>query len=686
MADSGNIALSHDALDFALDPRGGLAIARFGLPGGAPWIDPASPSGLFAIDYDGKRLDGQTPGVVVRAAETTELADGSRHVTVHLDYPPDGLEIDVHAIAYAGSPLVEQWIVARNVGQQTQRIERLDTIDLAIPAAQYELVSYTSAWGLEFEEVREPLSDDVVLETRKGRSSNERHPWFALLRGDGQTLSASVIWSGNWVFRFDSKENGGYQISGGLHDWEFSKELAPGVEVEGAHVALVLGQRHDLNDISAAYANVGRRHWYPRNALSDTLPVEWNHWWPYFDHSIDEEVFKRNVDEAARIGCDVCTLDAGWFGPTDAGTHWYDYRGDWDLVNTVRFPSGIRALADYTHQRGMAFGIWCEIEGLGQHARLAETHPELVARRDGERLGYVCFGSPAAQEWAYATLDCLITDYACDWVKLDFNLDPGAGCNRTDHGHGAGDGLYEHYRGYYRTLERIRQRHPDVILENCSSGGLRIDLGIARQTHATFLSDPDWPEHDLQIFWGASTMLAPERCLHWGWCEWADHPHPHQTFNPRDPNLQLHQLDYSVRNAMLGAFGYSQKLPDLPAWVAERLTFHTRIYKDLVRRFVRDGNLHRLTAQPKREGLGDRWAGFQYALPAGAEHLLFVFRLHGGEPERVLHLQALNPQRVYTLSWLDSGLEEERSGEALMEEGIRFDRLPEEGSEIIHIT
>ena len=144
---------------------------------------------------------------------------------------------------------------------------------------------------------------------------------------------------------------------------------------------------------------------------------------------------------------------------------------------------------------------------------------------------------PTAQEWAYATLDRLITEYDVDWIKLDFNLDPGAGCDRTDHGHGAGDGLYEHYLGYYRTLERIRQHHPHVVLEACASGGLRIDLGLLRQTHMTFLSDPDWPEHDLQLFWGASTMLAPEVCLHWGWCEWAENKNPHQTFDPCDPNL-----------------------------------------------------------------------------------------------------------------------------------------------------
>ena len=242
----------------------------------------------------------------------------------------------------------------------------------------------------------------------------------------------------------------------------------------------------------------------------------------------------------------------------------------------------------------------------------------------------------------------LIRDYTCDWIKLDFNLDPGAGCNRTDHGHGAGDGLYAHYEGYYRLLDRIRSHFPEIVLENCASGGLRIDLGMLRHTHLTFLSDPDWPAHDLQIFWGATTTLAPDVCLHWSFSEWrVGNGPPQQNFNPRDPALQPHQLDYYTRISMLGVFGFSQKLPELPEWVALRLAQHIAIYRQHVRRFVREADLYRLTDQPRRSGEGDRWCAFQYSLPD--EHLLFVFRLPGAEPARAIRLRNLQADRLYQI-------------------------------------
>jgi alpha-galactosidase len=498
-------------------------------------------------------------------------------------------------------------------------------------------------------------------------------------------LAGAVAWSGNWVIRLSPHE-GGLRLSGGLHDWQFAVDLAPGGTLAAPPFVVALAASGDLNAVSTQFASVGRRFWYPHNALADRLPVEWNHWWSYEDSQIDENVFRANVDVAAQLGMEVCTLDAGWFGPNDPSTHWYDYRGDWDLVNTRRFPSGLRALSDYVHARGMAFGLWCEIEALGKLARAAQAHPQMVAVRDGAALGYVCLGSAAGQQWALATLERLIGDYGCDWIKLDFNLDPGAGCNRSDHGHGVGDGLYTHYQGYYALLRTIRQRYPEVVLENCSSGGLRIDLGIARQTHMAFLSDPDWPEHSLQCFWGASVMLAPDALLHWGYCEWSITEHRYQHFDPRDSQLTPHQIDFYTRISMLRRFGFSQRLPDLPVWVAARYQAHIADYKNHVRRFVQKADLLRLNDQPEREGLGARCVAFQYAMPDGSEHLLAVFRLPGGEPEHRVFPQRIDHERSYTLTWLGENRIEQRDGSALFERGLNFDDLPEEGSALILIA
>jgi alpha-galactosidase len=685
MTASQRIDLSSAAVRFVVVfGEGGLSVEQLGLPGHLSWLASGSASPLFEVHTGGYTVTGDR-ALELQGIDVTQIDEKASRHDVRLFHQASGLAVRWHVVTYGEAGVLEQWVSLENKGVAPISVDRVDSVSLDLPGADYDLLSFTSAWGAEFEEVRERLGGARRLETLKGRSSQGQHPWFALVGENGALLSGSAMWSGNWVFRFEPLPSGHWRLSGGLHDQGFQKFLDPQEVMESPHVALALGRDADLNTVSTGMARVGRRYWYPRNPLSDLLAVEWNHWWSYIDRYIDQDRFDANAEAAAGLGMEVCTLDAGWFGPPEAGTHWYDYRGDWDQVNSTRFPSGIRALSDRVHDRGMRFGLWCEIEALGERARLGTTRPDFPALREGKRLGYVCFGNPAVQEWALETLSRLIEDYRCDWVKLDFNVDPGLGCDRTDHGHGPGDGLFEHYRGYYRMLEQVRRRHPEVLLENCSSGGLRIDLGILSQTHSTFLSDPDWPEHDLQLFWGATTMLAPDRCLHWGWGEWVESKHPNQTFDPRDPNLEPEQLDYYTRISMLGGFGFSQKLPELPAWVAERYRHHVRTYKDLVRRFVREADLYRLTEQPKRHGRGDRWAGFQYRMPDGVENLVFAFRLQGGEPERALRLRCLEAERAYTVRWITADRLERRSGEELTGAGLHVAGLGQEGSEIFLI-
>jgi alpha-galactosidase len=633
-----------------------------------------------------KRLTLQSEDSLLQSIKTQQITPGCQQITTTITYPDLALRISHYTRWYEGTNLIEVWLAIDNQGSEAQPISRVDSVALTLPNEGYELMAYGGSWGWEFEPHRFELGTEaVVLESRSGRSSHGNYPWFALNRGGQGLLSGAVAWSGNWVLRFEPNPSGGYNLSGGLHDWSFGHVLAAGATFVAPAVVLVLSEQTDLNSISDQYSMVGRQFWYPHNQLADALPVEWNHWWSYEDRQINEATFLANVEVAAKMGIEVCTLDAGWFGSTEPDTHWYNTRGDWAAINSERFPSGIRALADAVHTKGMAFGIWCEIEGLGKDARLAETNPELVARRDGERLGYICLGSAANQEWAYRILERLIVEYQADWIKLDFNLDPAAGCNRLDHDHGPDDGIYAHYQGYYQLLSRVRQNYPHVVLENCSSGGLRIDLGIARHTHMAFLSDPDWPEHSLQCFWGASTFLAPEASLHWGYCEWSLTEHRHQHFDPRDPQLQPHQLDYYTRISMLRRFGFSQRLPDLPAWVAERYREHIAVYQRLVKRFIGQGLCTRLTPQPMREGRGERWAAFQYRLIDQHEQLVFAFRLPGGAAQRSLRLADLERDRDYRLIWVGEAHTAEYRGSELLDQGLML-ALPEEGSVLIHIV
>ncbi|MCR2820951.1 alpha-galactosidase [Lederbergia panacisoli] len=589
----------------------------------------------FGILCNGKWF---TVEAFIQTSQQVHHSDGSiNEVTKFI-----GKEFTVHYHIKKFKSVEERWLVIENTSNEYLIIERIDTIYDQIPFSQKNIKYFKSGWGNEYHPVNNELTKPLILESRAGRSSEAIHP-FVLLEGKEKLSLYTVAWSGNWILRFEPNVDV-LTISGGLSNWELSKTVGPQEKLESIHVLVAKTASKDMNILSNELSSYGKHFIYPKNELLEDPLVEWNHWWKYEDLDINEAVFKANVDVAKEIGIDVCTLDAGWFGPSDSESHWFDWRGDWELVNTSRFPSGIKALANYVHDKGMKFGFWCEIEGLGKLARIRETHPSLPAMRDDEDLGYICYGNREAQEWAFTILDPIITDYGCDWIKLDFNLNPGAGCNRCDHGHDSGDGLLEHYNGYYQVLSRIREKHPNIILENCSSGGLRTDLGIMKQTHLNFLSDPDYSFHKFQSFWASSILLASSNILHWMWSKSREKNEGGYHFPPLDLELcTKKQLDFHVRAGMVHRFGLSHPLSTYNKDVIKKLKKDIQFYKEKVFPFILNADLYRLSGQTMNNGVdGDLWSAYQYVMPDRDKSIVFIFCMDDNDKTRNFKFFGLN--------------------------------------------
>lgn len=554
----------------------------------------------------------------------------------------------------------EHYLVIRNEGGTCSKIEQVMPFDMELEGQDYFLQYFTSRWSKEFTPVKVACRT-MTLASSAGRCSAEIHPQFFIMDGEKTVLVLSIAWSGNWKLELRTTPKG-IRITAGLNAESFEKLLEPGGEFRSPRVISFMPQNQTLAEVSKAFANWYRSCNKIQNDLSASLPVEWNHWWSYEDYRINEEVFIKNVDVAAELGIEACLLDAGWFGDTKL---WYHVRGDWHKVNPEKFPSGIRYLSDYVHQKGMRFGIWCEIEALGTEAGLVKEKPDFMALRDGQPLNYVCFGNPKARQWAFETLEKLIVEYRADWIKLDFNLDPWMGCNRTDHGHEGGDGLYAHYMGYYAVLDAIREKYPHVVLENCGSGGLRIDHEIMRHTHCSFLSDNDETYNKLRYYSAALKFLPPEACLHFVWSQSMTDDQgkgPFPLFNVMDKKYKPWELDFHMRAGMLVWMGLSHRLKDFDESAKALFRKHINFYKTVVKPFIAGATVYEL-GDDAFTMLKPCYA-FQYHLEESDRSLVFIFNINQGL--RTVPLVNLDAGVAYRVHQLDSGEIIEKSGAGLM--------------------
>ena len=591
---------------------------------------------------------------------------------------PGALRMEVGASRHA-SGVESHTVRLTNVSGKAVEVTRALPFAVELADDNLYLTYFQSGWSREFSPVR-VAARTMTLEGVEGRCSAGIHPMFFISDEAGRyRLAITVAWSGNWRLSL-RRAPGALRVEAGMYEEAMVSPLQPGETFVSPRVLCVRPEHGAIDEITAAFTAFHREENGVRGECALSLPVEWNHWWAYEDYGVNEEVFLQNARAAAELGFEACVLDAGWYGMTD--DCWDMVRADWSDVNPRRFPRGIRVLSDAVHALGMRFGLWCEIEALGKLSRLAGQRPDFMAARSGEPLYCVCFGNPDVRRWAFDTLSALIEAYSLDWVKLDFNHDLWGGCDAADHGHALGDGLRAHYLGYYAMLDELRARYPGVILENCSSGGLRIDLEMMSHLHATFLSDNDETRNNLRFYSAVFPFLPPEACLHWSWSESRCDElgrGPFPSFHAWDDKYATYEKDFHMRAGMLGWYGFSHKLCEFDEPTRALFARHIAFYRNTVRPYVQRG----VVSMPEHgafEQARDRYL-FRYNVDGGC--LIFLFCLE--EQAVMLKVDGLEPKAFYRVENFDEGLSFVAAGSDLRT-GLRMGAMRRDESRVVRVT
>ncbi len=646
--------LSTGAVEYRLrEVDGTVSLDYFGPTGQTPW---KPPPGVYGPPLRvGPRYDiaGQVKGqgllpedLQLVSHEIRQPQAGVKELRMVSKHRRLPLEIEVVYATWGETGVITRQVTLANGGGRALQVDSLPSLAWRLPAGRYELTYLWGGWGQERQMASEHLgAGQRSFVSTRGRSTIGYSPWFALKNEDlGVWYMAQLAYSGNWQMNFERRPSGrpldveDLIVGLGMRfDFGGSLTLEPGQSFEAPPTAFT-ASAGDLDDAANQFHRYQRRYVIARTPANDPPLVQFNSWYP-FPGKMTVVEMKRCADIAKELGSEVFVLDAGWFNKKD----WSRELGDWN-ADPVAFPKGIEELASYVHSKGMKFGIWVEIENLGIESETFRKHPDWCLTYNGQPLlvfdrYHLNFAKPEVRQWARSNIDRLARNYQLDWLKIDYNIDIG---ERFDPAETAlrGDVLYRHLMSYYAWLDEVRHAYPNLVIENCSSGGARFDLGIMAHAHTTWLSDEVRPKASVQLGYGCTVEFPPEVCNHWMVGD-KDNGEVILTNPPA-------WWDFMLRVPMNGQYGISSRVFDWGPELVKHAAENVALYKRL-RNVIAGADVYHLKGEPTHED-PTGWSAIEYVSPDQKRSVVLAYRLGKSLPEEVLKLRGLESERYYRVA------------------------------------
>ena len=453
----------------------------------------------FSFTYDGK--DSARLLSNWKASENSDSHGGSVfHNYTYVD-PATGLQVIADVRTYPEFPGVIDWVLRfRNTGtSDTPIIENILPLNLSIPAASLKSIVHhdrgSQAQVSDFEPLEEHLDEGekLHLESYQGNPSNhDTLPFFNLQNGNGGMIVA-IGWTGDWKADFTyPKDRKVIALAAGMKRTHLS--LHPGEEIRTPRIVLMRWKGGDWLDAQNAWRRLLLAHYTPqKNGSHNPGPVLFGSWG---SEPIDDKLTYIRWVHDHQIPVEVYAVDAGWYGASvgaemDPTNPWWRNRGDW-FPSPLYYPNGIKPLGDALKTAGFGFSLWVEPETTMQDKKIIRDHPDWFLHIDptlakGESL--VNLGDPAARRGVTDMLSGFISDFGMTWYRQDFNVRPFRFWESADAPDRIGMTEIGYVEGLYNMLDDLLKRHPGLRIDNCASGGRRIDIEMMSRSFVVWRTD-----------------------------------------------------------------------------------------------------------------------------------------------------------------------------------------------------
>lgn len=396
--------------------------------------------------------------------------------------------------------------VKREAGEEPEVLHDVNSADFVVVFPSPNSITLHWSKGSHAEtsdfEPREQGLDEgapIALISFGGRSSDGVMPYFNLSDGSGGVILA-IGWTGDWRASFTREEPGRVRFTAGL---DAARLALPAGEVLHLPALLVLPYAGGWIEGQNKFRRLMLAHFTPVNhPLMDLMPVAASvHGMIGFNDTTEENLCRLAADIAAtRLPLDTFWLDAGW---NEGGFA----RGQGNMhPDPTRFPRGLDPVGAAAAANGMRFLVWFEPERAMTGTWLDREHPEWLfsprntppelkyQENDGFRL--LNLGNPEAFSWALETVSQTIETARIAIYRQDFNLYPAYFWKTDEPEERQALNEVRHINGLYRYLDALAGRFPALIMDNCASGGRRLDFEIMRRMAAYWHSDSCWDSKD----------------------------------------------------------------------------------------------------------------------------------------------------------------------------------------------
>ena len=371
---------------------------------------------------------------------------------------------------------------------------------------------------------------------------------------------APASWTIEAVFR-----NNAISVGGGRGDFlsaHWRKTLKTG-ETEKTNKAYLTVTKDSLENAAARLA----RHFDDTDEIKDVerdLPVLYNEYC-YTWGKPEAKTLEKMLPEIAALGCKYFVIDDGWFYNV-----YNDKRyviGDWN-VNKEYYPEGLKAFADKVRSYGMIPGVWYEFEGVSEHSDVYRDHPDWLLTRDGKIINnggraFLDFRKEEVLNYLREKVIKNLVNCGIGYMKVDYNSNAGFGADGAE---SYGEAIRQHIDAVLAFFEEIKRSVPSLVLEICSSGGMRHEPRFLSLGDMCSFSDAHENAGGVPVAMNLHRFIPPRKLQIWATIR--------DDYNADD-------VKFTVAKAMLGRIGFSGNLGNKPQKIIDILKESVSFYEKL---------------------------------------------------------------------------------------------------------